>query len=229
MTPSPLRPFSKEQQRFGPRTLTLLGRSPLVGRILHGSNQESTVELYCTYACMSTLKVKLTRGVGHGEWILPGRTVVIYGVDIEELWDRRLITKRAYFEPTSCMKAWMIHFSYAFVWNETLRVHNEMLCSEGWLSQSGPIDIASVQTYTFKVTIKLPCTSKNLKKIQLALFIIASCGFGLTFPWDEPPKNEKGDLSLQQSLQITSEKSIMRTEAPRWTWYLPTKEYVVCK
>lgn len=21
----------------------------------------------------------------------------------------------------------------------------------------------------------------------------------------------------------------MRTEAPRWTWYLPTKEYVVCK
>ena len=41
---------------------------------------------------------------------------------------------------------------YAFVWDETLRIYNEMLRAEGWLSQSGPIDIASVQTYTFKVS-----------------------------------------------------------------------------
>lgn len=64
--------------------------------------------------------------------------------------------------------------------------------------------------------------------MQLALLVIASCGFGLRFAWDEPPKDENGNLSIQQSLQITSEKSIMMTAAPKWTRYLPTKECVRC-
>ena len=64
--------------------------------------------------------------------------------------------------------------------------------------------------------------------VQLALLVIASCGFGLRFAWDEPPKDEHGNLSIQQCLQINSEKSIMMTAAPRWTRYLPTKECVHC-
>ena len=69
----------------------------------------------------------------------------------------------------------------------------------------------------------LQTASQTVNMFIGARFMI---GFGLTFAWDEPPKDEQGSLSLQQSLEITSEKSIMRTEAPRWIWYLPTKECV---
>ncbi|EJD08594.1 cytochrome P450 [Fomitiporia mediterranea MF3/22] len=98
--------------------------------------------------------------------------------------------------------------TYTLVWNETRRVYKEMVAHEGWLAED-TIDIPTIQTYTFK----------------LALLIIASCGFGLPFSWDEPPTGSDGSMSLQEALRVASEYNLARTSAPKWFWKLPIKKY----
>lgn len=99
-------------------------------------------------------------------------------------------------------------FSYALVWDETMRIYKSMVNEEGWIKKAS-VDIPVIQTYTFK----------------FALFIIAGCGFGLPFEWNEPPQGVDGKMSLQEALRITSEWNFPRTTLPKWFWKLPIAKY----
>ena len=61
---------------------------------------------------------------------------------------------------------------------------------------------------------------------QLAIFIIAACGFGLPFSWNEPPTGADGSMSLQEALNVSSKYNLTRTSAPEWFWKLPIAKYV---
>ena len=66
----------------------------------------------------------------------------------------------------------------------------------------------------------------NFSLIQLAIFVIAACGFGLPFSWNEPPTGEDGSMSLQESLRLVSDYNLVRTSAPNWFWKLPISKCV---
>lgn len=96
-----------------------------------------------------------------------------------------------------------------------------MIRDEGWLLKDG-VEIPEIQTYTFKVHIYSSILVHNSTCFdKLALFVIASCGFGLPFSWNEPPSGSDGSLSLQEALRIASEYNLARTTAPKWFWKLP--------
>lgn len=143
-------------------------------------------------------------------WIKPreySRALLFWGMNLAgaeggELWRRhRRIMGPAFNNKT-----------YALVWNETLRVYKDMMVHEGWESKSS-IDVPVVQTYTFK----------------LALFIIASCGFGLPFDWSEPPTGNDDEMTIQEALRVVSETNFMYTMAPGWFLSLPLKKVKYAK
>jgi len=61
---------------------------------------------------------------------------------------------------------------------------------------------------------------------QLALLIIAKCGFGFSFEWSAPPIGPDGTMSIQEALRILADSYIVGLLAPDWVRYLPG--YVKC-
>ncbi|KAL5531294.1 hypothetical protein ACEPAG_4171 [Sanghuangporus baumii] len=176
----------------------------------YGSDTISIVPLLWGSPRIWTANLDVARQIVAGgptsPWIKPREysvALLLFGMNLGgaeggELWRRhRRIMGPAFNNKT-----------YALVWNETLRVYREMITKEGWLAKD-VVDVPVIQTYTFK----------------LALFVIASCGFGLPFTWDEPPTASEGSMSIQEALAIVSEYNLARTSAPRWFWKLPIKKY----
>ena len=60
---------------------------------------------------------------------------------------------------------------------------------------------------------------------QLALLIIAACGFGVQFSWTEPPSSRAADgterMSMQEALRIVSETIVLAAFSPSWVKLLP--------
>ncbi|KAI5123187.1 hypothetical protein M0805_003954 [Coniferiporia weirii] len=175
-----------------------------------GLDTVSIVPWFWGTARIWTANLDVARQVAGGgpnsPWIKPrefSKALLLWGMNLAgaeggDLWRRhRRIMGPAFNSKT-----------YAFVWNETLRVYKEMVAAEGWLAKPS-VDIPTIQTHTFK----------------LALFIIASCGFGLPFDWNEPPSGKRGSMSLQEALRIVSEYNLLRTSAPKWIWWLPFGKY----
>ncbi|PAV19758.1 cytochrome P450 [Pyrrhoderma noxium] len=141
-------------------------------------------------------------------WIKPkeySKALLLFGMNIaaaegNEVWRRhRRIMGPAFNNKT-----------YKLVWDESQRVYKDMIEKEGWMSKS-IIEMPVVQKYTFK----------------FALSIIARCGFGLPFSWDEPIVEKDGSMSLQESLRLVSENNLARTSAPKWFWKLPIQKYQI--
>lgn len=97
--------------------------------------------------------------------------------------------------------------TYALVWDCTVSTYRDMIETEGWSDLSRQIfDEPVVQRLTFK----------------LALLIISACGFGFdSFSWSEPPKDENGEMSVQESLRIVTETNMAAVLTPKWFWNLP--------
>ena len=101
-----------------------------------------------------------------------------------------------------------------------------MIEKEGWVSKS-IIEMPVVQKYTVKVCVMVIHLFLCILLIiiyQFALSIIARCGFGLPFSWDEPIVEKDGSMSLQESLRLVSENNLARTSAPKWFWKLPIQK-----
>ena len=106
-----------------------------------------------------------------------------------------------------------------------------MVAAEGWDTKD-VIELSAVQKYTFKVGTMKPSLHSSEKSdadhvifTQLAIFIIAACGFGLPFSWNEPPSGADGSMSLQEALNVSSKYNLTRTSAPEWFWKLPIAKY----
>jgi hypothetical protein len=97
--------------------------------------------------------------------------------------------------------------SYALVWDRTVSTYKDMVVTEGWSDPSRTVfDEPIVQRLTFK----------------LALVIIGRCGFGFdSFSWSEQPKGESGEMSVQESLKIVSNTSMVSVIVPKWVWKIP--------
>ncbi|KAH8110759.1 cytochrome P450 [Phellopilus nigrolimitatus] len=176
----------------------------------YGLDTISIVPYFWGYARIWTANLDVARQIVAGgpgsPWFKPqefSAALLLWGMNLAgaeggDLWRRhRRIMGPAFNSNT-----------YTLVWNETLRVYKDMVTSEGWLSKPS-VDIPITQVYTFK----------------LALFIIASCGFGLPFTWDEPPIVKDGAMSIQESLRLVSEANLARTSAPKLLWWLPIPKF----
>ena len=93
------------------------------------------------------------------------------------------------------------------MWDCTVRTYKDMIATEGWSDTSRTVfDEPKVQRLTFK----------------LALLVIGICGFGFdTFSWNDPPKDESGDMSVQQSLKIVTDTTLVAIFMPKWFRDLP--------
>jgi hypothetical protein len=56
--------------------------------------------------------------------------------------------------------------------------------------------------------------------IQIALTVIARCGFGLRMPWADGAAAD-GDMTFGEALTIVSGSAITRLVLPRWVYKLP--------
>ncbi|EJD08595.1 cytochrome P450 [Fomitiporia mediterranea MF3/22] len=175
----------------------------------YGLDTISVVPLLWGSAKIWTANLDVARQVVAGgpssPWIKPkdySRALLMWGMNLGgaeggELWRRhRRIMGPAFNNKT-----------YALVWRETQRVYNEIVAREDWLRRDF-VEIPKMQTHT----------------LNLALNIIASCGFGLPPTSNEKPAGSDGSMSLQEALQITSEYNLSRLAAPRWVWKLPFKK-----
>ncbi|KAK0203454.1 cytochrome P450 [Desarmillaria ectypa] len=95
---------------------------------------------------------------------------------------------------------------YKLVWNKTQKIYNEMLVSDQW-DNKHEVSMPAVQKITFK----------------LALFVIATCGFGISFDWEEPSRSEHGAMSIQKAFRIISATGTFAIFAPKWVKRLPFK------
>ncbi|PBK68763.1 cytochrome P450 [Armillaria solidipes] len=95
---------------------------------------------------------------------------------------------------------------YKLVWNKTRKIYYEMLATDQW-SNRHEVSVSAVQKITFK----------------LALFVIATCGFGISFDWEEPSRSENRAMPIQQAFRIISDTGTFATFAPKWVKRLPFK------
>ncbi|KAK0237713.1 cytochrome P450 [Armillaria nabsnona] len=95
---------------------------------------------------------------------------------------------------------------YKLVWNKTRKIYYEMLATDQWANRH-EVSVPSVQKITFK----------------LALFVIATCGFGISFDWEEPLRSENRAMPIQQAFRIISDTGAFAVFAPKWVKRLPFK------
>ncbi|KAK0458101.1 cytochrome P450 [Desarmillaria tabescens] len=93
---------------------------------------------------------------------------------------------------------------YKLVWNKTQKIYYEMLVVDQWANKH-EVSVPAVQKITFK----------------LALFVIATCGFGISFDWEEPLKSENRAMSVQKAFRIISDTGSFAVFAPKWVKSLP--------
>jgi cytochrome P450 len=101
--------------------------------------------------------------------------------------------------------------TYAYVWKETARIYQDMIQTENWATKPGNI-----------TTI----TSLNRLSYKLGLYVISICGFGLTFPWSEPP-TINGQSTIQNNIETVENHHLSLVYAPKWIWKLPIKSCVI--
>ena len=61
---------------------------------------------------------------------------------------------------------------------------------------------------------------------QLALLIIAKCGFGFSFNWLEPPRSADGKMTIEQALRTVSHNLMAFLLIPKQFQRLPFSGYV---
>jgi len=93
---------------------------------------------------------------------------------------------------------------YAQVWDESVRVYHDMLKSEGWATQAS-FEIPDVPAITSKI----------------ALYLIASCGFGLPLTWTDTVGEKVRGMSLSQCFEISASAVIPQAMLPQWALNLP--------
>ncbi|CAA7270196.1 unnamed protein product [Cyclocybe aegerita] len=96
---------------------------------------------------------------------------------------------------------------YELVWKQTLNTYYEMVAAEKW-SDKKEIEVPTVQLLTFK----------------LALLIIAKCGFGFSFNWEDPPRAADGTMTVQEALRIVADHHMLMIFLPKWIQNLPFKK-----
>ncbi len=98
-----------------------------------------------------------------------------------------------------------------------------MLATDQWANRH-EVSVPSVQKITFKVRRHAGAdTFIDPKFPQLALFVIATCGFGISFDWEEPLRSENRAMPIQQAFRIISDTGIFAVFAPKWVKRLPFK------
>ncbi|KZT55773.1 cytochrome P450 [Calocera cornea HHB12733] len=93
---------------------------------------------------------------------------------------------------------------YAQVWDESVRVYYDMIRSEGWADRSS-FTIPDVPAVTSKI----------------ALYLIASCGFGLPLTWSDTVGEKVRGLSLSQCFEVSANAVIPQALLPKWVLNLP--------
>ncbi|CAA7270197.1 unnamed protein product [Cyclocybe aegerita] len=59
---------------------------------------------------------------------------------------------------------------------------------------------------------------------KFALLIIAKCGFGLSFNWDQPPRAGDGTMTVQAALRTVIDNHLLMNFLPKWIQNLPFKK-----
>ncbi|KAK0474149.1 cytochrome P450 [Armillaria novae-zelandiae] len=95
---------------------------------------------------------------------------------------------------------------YKLVWNKTRKIYYEMLATDQWANRH-EVSVPSVQKITFK----------------LALFVITTCGFGISSHWEEPLRSHNHAMTIQQAFRIISDTGAFAVFAPKWVKRLPFK------
>ncbi|KZO93607.1 cytochrome P450 [Calocera viscosa TUFC12733] len=93
---------------------------------------------------------------------------------------------------------------YAQVWDESVRVYYDMIRSEGWADKTS-FEIPNVPAITSKI----------------ALYLIASCGFGLPLTWTDTVGEKVRGLTLAQCFETSAGAVIPQSILPRWMWNFP--------
>ncbi|KAJ7439723.1 cytochrome P450 [Mycena galericulata] len=89
--------------------------------------------------------------------------------------------------------------TYSLIVDETIAAYREMIGAERWENQD------------------------NIAVSNLALIIIARCGFGLHMPWNDIPA-PNSEMTFGESLSIVSSSAITRLVLPGWVYKLPIRK-----
>ncbi|KAJ7439724.1 cytochrome P450 [Mycena galericulata] len=89
--------------------------------------------------------------------------------------------------------------TYSLIVDETIAAYREMIGAERWDNQD------------------------NIAVSNLALIIIARCGFGLHMPWNDIPA-PNSEMTFGESLSIVSRSAITRLALPGWVYKLPIRK-----
>ena len=86
------------------------------------------------------------------------------------------------------------------------------------------MEIPAVNRYTNKVRCRPNYRLPAYLTLgwQLALIIIATCGFGRPMSWKAPDPSP-GEMSFEAALAIVSNRIIARVILPQWAYSLPIK------
>ncbi|KAL5485009.1 hypothetical protein ACEPAI_7651 [Sanghuangporus weigelae] len=95
------------------------------------------------------------------------------------------------------------HSTYRNVWETTEKVYADMLQNEGWVNMN-----------------QTPVADFNKITHKLALFIVSIVGFNIPMSWSEPPRDEKGQLSVQAMIFEVASSIMPRSQIPKWCYYL---------
>ncbi|KAJ3832287.1 cytochrome P450 [Lentinula raphanica] len=103
---------------------------------------------------------------------------------------------------------------YRLVWTQTMKTYRDLQTSEKW-AEKGTVVVPVVQAITFK----------------FALSVLASCAFGLSFQWDEPPRTSDGNLTVGEAMRTwvlkLPFKKIQQSNAAYEAMALFVKEQVI--
>lgn len=127
---------------------------------------------------------------------------------VEGVWQRhRRITAPAFSQ-----------LNYRGIWDTVARVYKEFLEKED-ASRVQTITLEDINSVTHKVCrVRLVHFHVALiicAALQVALFLISICGFGIPMHWDEPVRDEDGHLSLREIVLTVSTTMMQRQVIPK--------------
>ncbi|KZT55755.1 cytochrome P450 [Calocera cornea HHB12733] len=98
------------------------------------------------------------------------------------------------------------HKLYEQVWNESIRTYHDMVHTEGWRANASYIhsDVTAMAS-------------------KVALYIVASCGFGMSLAWEETVGERVKGLTLSECFHIASRSVYAQIFLPKWCFRLPYK------